>query len=235
MKTKILALVAVLCLSIVSCSEKTEENSYSSPEESVSVVNPTLESEESLDEVMKIPDSAEAMKNNFADVPSVDEGPVISIGNTTAKAGETAEVKVSVTGADLNWSNCGIHLTYPDVLKCVYKDNDDLYLKYKQGTASEYNTGIVAMEWKKQNNPPEELTSQNLGTMFFTVMFNGNEGQDGEIITLYLKIPEDAESGTVYPIGFYYLGTDMFRNVENNPSFEKYAFEHIQAGTITVE
>ncbi|MDE6538568.1 MAG: hypothetical protein K2K66_00110 [Ruminococcus sp.] len=235
MKTKILALVAVLCLGIVSCSNKPEENSYSSPEESSEVVNPTLEAEESLDEVMKIPDSAEAMKNNFAGVPSVDEGPVISIGNTTVKAGEIAEVKVYVEGADFNWNNCGIHLTYPDVLKCVYEDNDDLFLKYEKGEASENHIGIVAMEWKKENNPPEELTAQNLGTMFFTVMFNGNEGQDGEILTLYLKVPEDAESGTVYPVDFYYLGTDMFRNAENNLSFEKYAFEHTQAGTITVE
>lgn len=235
MKIKILALVAVLCLSAVSCSEKTEENSYTSPEKVTSAENPTLESEEALDDVMKIPDSAEAMKNNFKDVPSVDEGPIISIGNTTAKAGEIAEVTVSVKGADLNWSNCGIHLTYPDVLKCVYMDNDDMFLKYKKGEASEENTGIVAMEWKKQNNPPKELTSQGLGTMFFTVMFKGNGGYDGDIITLYLQVPEDAESGTVYPVDFYYLSTDMFRNDENNLSLEKYAFEHTQAGTITVE
>lgn len=235
MKNKILALMAVLCLGVVSCEGKTEENSYSSPEESVSVVNPTLESEESLDEIMKIQDSSEAMEEKFGDVPSVDEGPVISVGNTTAKAGEIAEVKVYVEGADFNWSNCGIHLTYPDVLKCVYKDNDDLHLKYKSGDASEYNTGIVAMEWKKKNNPPEELTEKGLGTMFFTVMFNDNDGQDGEIITLYLKVPEDAESGTVYPVGFYYLSTDMFRNRENNQSLEKYAFEHTQAGSITIE
>lgn len=235
MKTKILALVAILCLGTVSCSAKTEENSYYSPEESASTVSPTLESEVSPDEVVKLPDSAEAMKKSFADVPSIDEGPVISISNTTAKAGGTAEVTVSVKGADLNWSNCGIHLTYPDVLKCVYQDNDDLLLDYKKGIASEYNIGIVAMEWKKENNPPEELISQNLGTMFFTVMFSGNNGQDGDIITLYLKVPEDAESGTVYPIDFYYKDTDMFKNLEGDPSFEKYAFEHIQAGSITVE
>lgn len=235
MKNKILALAAALCLGIVSCEGKPADNSYSSPEESASVVNPTLESAESIDDVMKIPNSSEAMEKNFKDVPSIDEGPVISIGDTTVKAGEIAEVKVYVKGADLNWSNCGIHLTYPDVLKCVYQDDDDLYLKYKKGEAAEFNTGIVAMEWKQQNNPPEELTSQGLGTMFFTVMFNDNNGQDGEIITLYLKVPDDAESGTEYPVGFYYLSTDMFRNREGDLSFEKYAFEHTQSGTITVE
>ena len=234
MKIKILTLVAVLCLSVASCSEKTE-SSYTSPEKTSSAENSTLNSEESLDDVMAIPESAKAMEDNFKDVPSVDEGPVISIGNTTAKAGEIAEVTVSVKGADMNWSNCGIHLTYPDVLKCVYKDNDDMFLKYEEGEASDENIGIVAMEWKKENNPPQELTSQGLGTCFFTVIFKGDYGYDGDIITLYLQVPEDAESGTVYPIDFYYLSTDMFRNTENNLSLEKYAFEHLQAGTITIE
>ena len=110
-----------------------------------------------------------------------------------------------------------------------------MFLKYKAGVASEFNTGIVAMEWKKESNPPAELTEKGMGTMFFTVMFSGNEGQDGEILTLYLKVPEDAESGTVYPVGFYYLDTDMFRNTDNDSSFEKYAFEHMKTGTITVE
>lgn len=223
MKFKTLAVAILLCLGMVSCGEKSGD-SYSSPEESSATVD-----------TIQLPDSKKAMEENFKDVPDADEGPLISVGNTTAKAGEVAEVKVYVEGADLNWSNCGIHLTYPDVLKCVYRDNDDMYLKYKIGEASEFNTGIIGMEWKKENNPPEELTSKGLGTMFFTVMFSGNNGQDGEIVTLYLKVPEDAKSGTVYPVGFYYLGTDMFRNIENDSSLEKYAFEHMKSGTITVE
>lgn len=232
MKLKIIALAAVLCITAVSCGSK-NENSYSSPESSTE--SPTITGIESLDEIMKIPDSAEAMEKNFKDVQPAEKGPVISVGNTTAKAGEVAEITVSVEGADLNWSNCGIHLTYPEELKCVYKKFDNKYLKYKQGVASEYNTGIIAMEWKKENNPPEELVKQHLGTMFFTVMFNGNDGQDGEILTLYLEIPEDAESGTVYPIDFYYMPTDMFRNTEGDMSLEKYAFEHTKAGSVTVE
>lgn len=229
MKFKILALAAVFCLSMASCGEKSG-NSYESPEEeSSSEISIALETEEELSASQK------AMQENFKDVPDAEEGPVISVGDTTAKPGEIAEVKVYVEGADLNWSNCGIHLTYPDVLKCVYQDNDDMYLKYKKGEASEFNTGIIAMEWKEENSPPEELTEKGLGTLFFTVMFKGNSGQDGEILTVYLKVPEDAEPGTVYPIGFYYRSTDMFRNIENDASFEKYAFEHMQPGTITVE
>lgn len=229
MKLKIFALAAVLCLSVVSCGEKSD-SSYESPEEeSTAEISIDLETEEEFSE------SKNAFEENFKDVPEVEEGPVISVGDTTAKAGEIAEVKVYVEGADLNWSNCGIHLTYPDVLKCVYYDDDDMYLDYEAGEASKFNTGIIAMEWKKENNPPEELTSKGLGTMFFTVMFSGNNGKDGEIVTLYLKVPDDAESGTVYPVDFYYLSTDMFRNMENDASLERYAFEHMKAGTITVE
>lgn len=232
MKFRTIVIAAVLCLSAVACGNK-EGNSYSSPE--TSTEPPTLSSIETIDEVMKIPDSKTAMKENFKDVPDVDNGPLLSIGNTTAKAGEIAEVIVSVEGADLNWSNSGIHLTYPEELKCVYQEGDDRLLEYEVGEASEFNVGVVAMEWKKENNPPEELVKQHLGTMFFTVMFTGNDGQDGEIIKLYLQIPEDAQSGTVYPLDFYYMNTDMFRNTENDRSLEKYAFEHTKAGSITVE
>ena len=232
MKLKVIAVVAVMCISIFSCGDKME-NSYSSPDSSSEA--PTLSSIEDIDEVMKIPDSKTAMENKFKDVPDVDKGPVLSIGNTTAKAGETAEITVSVEGADLNWRNSGIHLTYPEELKCVHLEGDDKYLKYKVGKASEFNAGVAVMEWRKENNPPEELVKQHLGTLFFTIMFDGNKGQDGEVIKLYLDIPEDAESGTVYPIDFYYMSTDMFRNAEGDLSLEKYAFEHTQAGSITVE
>ncbi|MBD5160188.1 MAG: hypothetical protein HDT23_08120 [Ruminococcus sp.] len=228
MKFKTLAVVAVLCLSVFSCSEKNN----SAPEVNSGIVMSTGDYDS---DTINLPESKKAMEQNFKDVPDSDNGPLISIGNVTAKAGEIAEVKVYVEGADLNWSSCGIHLTYPDILQCVYPENDNMFLKYKAGVASEFNTGIVAMEWKKESTPPAELTENGLGTMFFTVMFSGNTGQDGEILTLYLKVPEDAESGTVYPVGFYYLATDMFRNTDNDSSFEKYAFEHMKAGTITVE
>ena len=45
----------------------------------------------------------------------------------------------------------------------------------------------------------------------------------------------DAKSGTVYPIGMYFLDTDMFQNTAKDISMEKYAFEHFQSGSITVK
>ncbi|MDE6092997.1 MAG: hypothetical protein K2G14_07875 [Ruminococcus sp.] len=230
MKLKLTALAVILCITAVSCDSK--DNSYSSPESSG---QSSIRGIENPDDVVETPDSLTVMKNKFKDVPTADSGPVISIDNVTAKAGETAEVTVSVKGADLNWSMCGIHLTYPDVLDCVLLDEETYSVKFEKGTASEYNTGFISLECAWQNNPPEELLRQKLGALFFTVMFNGNEGQDGDIATFYFDVPEDAESGTVYPIGFYYMETDMFRNIEGDQSFEKYAFENWQEGSITIQ
>ncbi len=231
MRLKLTAAALLLCITAVSCSSK-GDSSYTSPETSG---QSSIRGIENPDEIVEIPDSETAMKNKFKDVPTAESGPVISVNNVTAKAGETAEVTVSVKGADLNWSMCGIHLTYPDVLDCVLMDEETDSVKFKKGTASEYNTGFISLECEWQGKPPEELISKNLGALFFTVMFKGNEGQDGDIATFYFDVPEDAKPGTVYPIGFYYMETDMFRNVENDRSFEKYAFENLQAGSITVE
>ncbi|MDE5620190.1 MAG: hypothetical protein K2I80_06690 [Ruminococcus sp.] len=231
MKLKLTALALILCITAVSCSSK-EDSSYTSPESSG---QSSIKGIENPDEVVRISDSSTAMENKFKDVPTVESGPLISVNNVTAKAGETAEVTVSVKGADLNWSMCGIHLTYPDELDCVLMEEETNSVEFTKGVASEYNTGFIALECEWQNNPPEELIKKNLGALFFTVMFNGNEGQDGDIATFYFDVPEDAESGTVYPIGFYYMETDMFRNIEGDMSLEKYAFENLQTGSITVE
>lgn len=230
MKLKLTVAALLLCITAVSCSNK-NDSSYASPESS----GASIRGIENSDEVMEIPDSETAMKNKFKDVPAAESGPVISVNNVTAKAGETAEVTVSVKGADLNWSMCGIHLTYPDVLDCVLMDEETDSVKFKKGVASQYNTGFISLECRWQNKQPEELMKKHLSALFFTVMFNGNEGQDGDIATFYFDVPKDAEPGTVYPIGFYYMETDMFRNIEGDESFEKYAFEHLQEGSITVE
>ncbi|MDE5771770.1 MAG: hypothetical protein K2I06_09125 [Ruminococcus sp.] len=231
MKLKLTALALILCITAVSCGSK-KDSSYTSPESSG---QSSIKGIENPDDVMEILDSETAMKNKFKDVPTVENGPLISVNNVTAKAGETAEVTVSVKGADLNWSMCGIHLTYPNELKCVLEDEETYSVEFTKGAASEYNTGFISLQCVWQNGIPEELVRKNLGALFFTVMFKGNRGLDGDIATFYFDVPEDAESGTVYPIGFFYMDTDMFRNLDGDLSLEKYAFEHLQEGSITVE
>ena len=180
----------------------------------------------------EISESMELMRIKYADVPDLESGPVLSLSNTTAKPGEMAEVTVSVSGADQQWNMCGIHFTYPDVLECKIANDEDLEADYEPGAAISANAGFVAMDW--QRNLSDELVRNHQRSVFFTTMFINNSGKDGDIATFFFKIPEDAQPGTVYDLGFYYMDSDMFSNSESDPAFEKYAFEHMQGGSITV-
>lgn len=184
------------------------------------------------DDGSEISESMELMRLKYADVPDLESGPVLSLSNTTAKPGEMAEVTVSVKGADQQWNMCGIHFTYPDVLECRISNQEDLEADYEPGEAISANAGFVAMDW--QRNLSDELVRNHQRSVFFTTMFINNSGKDGDIATFFFKIPDDAQPGTVYDLGFYYMDSDMFSNTESDLAFEKYAFEHMQGGSITV-
>lgn len=167
------------------------------------------------------------------EVKAASDGPHLYMGNTTAKAGEYADVTLYVENAEMKWNMCGIHMTYPNVLEPEMLNVEERLVMFTRGQASNYSTASVAMVWI--NNLPEELTSKNLGCVFFTEVFDGDNGLDGDIVTFRVKIPDDAESGTVYPLGFYYMDTDKFINNSKDLSLQKYAFENWQEGSITVE
>ena len=178
--------------------------------------------------------NAEEMDELFKDVPDfADEGAQIYLSDTKAKAGELAEVTLSVKNAEKEWNMCGIHIVYPEVLKPELTNTDERAVKYKAGDAIEAATGTVCMEW--QSGLPQILTDKKQGCIFFTTMFSGNQGLDGDMATFYFKVPDNAQSGAVYNIGYYYMNTDLFVNEQNIPSYQKYAFTHMQGGTITVE
>lgn len=168
-------------------------------------------------------------------VENAESGPLLSLSNTTAKPGEIAEVTLSVQNADAQWNMCGIHITYPEFLKPEMRDASPEVrdVKFKVGEATELNSGAFCKEW--QSDLPDILTQKKMGCLFFTCMFGGNEGGNGDMVTVYLKVPEDAKPGAVYTIGSYYMSTDLFCNMQNTPSFQKYAFSNFESGTITVE
>ena len=174
-----------------------------------------------------------AQPTEEAYVPLTD-GPELYFSETTAAAGSMAEVSLCVNNADQKWSMCGIHVTFPDVLKCEMKDEENQFVKYTKGSASEEAISAVCMLWV--NDLPEELTSKHLGSLFFTEVFEGDKGGDGEIAKFSFKIPDDAASGTVYPIGIYYMkGNDIFANSANETAFQEYAFANCKEGSITVQ
>ena len=164
---------------------------------------------------------------------SEDGGPVISLSKTEVSAGQMAEVTMSVKGAEQKWNMCGIHITFPEELEIDMLDEEQRLAKFERGSASEYATASLAMSWT--DDLPEELVGEKLHSVFFTEMFDGNTGLDGDICTIYLKVPEDAQSGTVYPLSYYYMESDIFSNAEQNTAFQDYAFSHMQDGSITVK
>ena len=232
MRHKISALAAAMLLSAVcttSCLDADKNKKDKEPQPTTAPVTAEPVTDESGEEISE---SMELMRIKFQDVPEAESGPVIKISNSEAKPGEIAEVKVSVTGADNMWNMCGIHITYPDVLECQLLDAEELTADYELGEATKKNSGFVAMDWQK--NLPDELIREKKRSVFFTTLFKENGGKDGDIATFFFKVPSDAQPGTVYKLGYYYMDSDMFRNYENDMSFEKYAFEHLENGSITV-
>lgn len=174
------------------------------------------------------------MEADLKDVPDLEgEGAKIYLSNTKAKAGEMAEVTLSVENADMQWNMCGIHIIYPDVLKPEMLNEEERTVSYKSGEALDAATGTVCMEW--QQGLPDVLTENRKGSIFITSMFSGNRGGDGDIATFRFRIPDDAQSGAVYNFGYYYMPTDLFTNEQNIPQYKKYAFTHMQGGSVTVE
>ena len=190
------------------------------------------------DETSKASDSVPAGTGYDSKVVAAKDGPKLSFSNVEAAPGERVGVTLSVSGAEKNWSMCGIHVTYGEELECIVKNEAEGYIDYKLGSASEFSTGSVGMIWT--NKLAKELTDNHLGALFFTEIFDGNDGLDGDIATFYFRVPSDAKPGTVYPIGIYYMQPteqreDMFRNAAGDLSLEKYAFENWVGGSVTVK
>ncbi|MBQ8961417.1 MAG: hypothetical protein IJ071_09465 [Ruminococcus sp.] len=222
MKLRLTALAAALLLgaaSVTACGDKKSSSS--------DVDMDTYKNGESS--------ASNDVAEDFKDVAPVSDqdGALLTISNTTAKAGETAEITISVSNADYKWNMCGFHVTYPNVLTPQFFERERRLLKYEPGHAIDYASGFVAMWWEE--NLPQELIDQNKGAFFITSIFDDDRGQDGDIVTLYFDVPADAESGTVYNFDFYYQTDAVFSNAAKDPGYDKYVFEHWTGGTVTVE
>lgn len=188
--------------------------------------------EESKVEV-NLSESQKAFNEKYKDVPDDEEGPILSISNTTAPAGGRAEVTVSVKNAADKWNVCGLHVSYPEELDCVNAHEEGNEAEYDLGEAAENASFSSAMEWQGERS--EDMEDKKIGAFFFTAGFAKRGGGDGDIVTFYLDVPENAESGTVYPIEFYFFDGDIFTDLSQNRSMEKYAFSHWESGSVTVE
>ena len=180
--------------------------------------------------------SREAFSKEYSGIEDAGKGPVLSIESTTAKAGDIAKVSVCVDTPDKNWSACGLHISYSDELECQLSDDGES-VKCTVGEACGANPLTSSMEW--QNELPEDIAAAGRKMFFFAAVLGEADGTSGKIATFYFKVPENAESGTVYDLNYYYYSSDvsrdMFSAADGDASYEKYAFSHCTGGMITVE
>lgn len=161
-----------------------------------------------------------------------ESGPVLEIENVTAKAGERVDVKVMLSGVPDGWSFCGIHFSYPDVLKPTISERTG-NVECVRGDAVADMTDFLAVNWV--DNKPPELIEKNFNSIFFCTMASGDYGTDGHITTFEFEIPADAQSGTVYDLEFFFREGDMFTNMAQDTVMQDQAFANWKHGSITVE
>lgn len=166
-------------------------------------------------------------------VPSSGAAPVLAVSSVSGAPGETVNLTISISGADKKWSMCGVHVTYDERLICAASAEDPKTPEFEKGEAIENIGGFVSMIQAGEDRN-DYLISNKLNAVFFAAVDSTNLGKDGDIVTYKFTIPEDAQSGTVYNIGFYYREGDMFLDQDHDEAMQDYAFSHWQEGSITV-
>lgn len=168
-----------------------------------------------------------------AALPKSGATPVLSLSNAEGMPGETVEITLSVNGADNKWCSSGIHIIYDESLVCVPSEADPEAPSYKKGPAVEEMLACIAKLWTEDLLP--ELEQDNKHSVFFCSAGEGDCGKDGDIATFSFVIPENAESGKVYDIEFFYREGDMFANSASEQDFQDYAFSNWENGSIKVK
>lgn len=219
LKNRIIAMLAVMVMlmsAAVGCSKKENKKALSA-----------TSTAESSDVDSSAVESGLASENE-----KTESGPVLEIENVTAKAGERVDVKVMLSGVPDGWSFCGIHFSYPDVLKPTISERTG-NVECVRGDAVADMTDFLAVNWV--DNKPPELIEENLNSIFFCTMASGDYGTDGHITTFEFEIPADAQSGTVYDLEFFFREGDMFTNMAQDTVMQDQAFANWKHGSITVE
>ncbi len=219
LKNRIIAMLTVMVMlmsAAVGCSKKENKKALSA-----------TSTAESSDVDSSAVESGLASENE-----KTESGPVLEIENVTAKAGERVDVKVMLSGVPDGWSFCGIHFSYPDVLKPTISERTG-NVECVRGDAVADMTDFLAVNWV--DNKPPELIEKNLNSIFFCTMASGDYGTDGHITTFEFEIPADAQSGTVYDLEFFFREGDMFTNMAQDTVMQDQAFANWKHGSITVE
>ncbi len=157
-------------------------------------------------------------KNGFTqtEIDSSEVKPTIAIESKIltaeeAKGNEYIEIPVIVSGAQYKYASTGLHIYYDSRLETV--KNTLGFPDVEKGSAIE----------RLSLAPPEEDPSaaeMGMKGLFLVTAGDKTTGADGTMWTLKFVLPDDAESGDVFPIDIVYREnkktSSMFSNVTNN-------------------
>lgn len=182
------------------------------------------------------PSEEVSMEADADAVPVSGAAPVLSISDAEGAPGDIVPVTISISGAEDKWSMCGVHVVYDDRLVCLEDENagQEYIPVYEKGEAVKYAEAFTSMlqTGEKRN---DYLIENNQCAVFFASVSSIDNGKDGDIITYQFQIPEDAQPGTVYELGFYYRQGDMFLDAAQDMAIQDYAFSHWQGAAVTVK
>lgn len=157
-------------------------------------------------------------KNGFtqAEIDASEVKPTITIESKLltaeeAKGNEYIEIPVIVSGAQYKYASTGLHIYYDSRLEIA--KNTLGFPDVEKGSAIK-NLSLL--------HPEEDPSAAETGMKGIFLVTAGDKitGTDGTMWTLKFALPDDAESGDVFPIDIVYREnkktSSMFSNVTNN-------------------
>ena len=166
--------------------------------------------------------------------------PIITIGDITIKESELPAdriipVTISVSGADKEWADATLAVFFDERLGISTKDEN-----YRFGNAiNENNRAIWSLNPVLSSYFPtyHDLPSTFQRPTVSLYVSGSNLNNDGDIVTIDFKVPENISEDTEYPIVLKYTKDNRF----DKPSYKKepmlmtaYAYTHVNNGVIKV-
>ena len=126
-----------------------------------------------------------------------DAKPILSVSkllydNVNEAAGQTVKVTISLSGADKKYTYSGFHVYWDDRLTLATEE-------MKNNTLECVTPEEAISEQKIMAQPVGRK-----GVFLNAYSYNNTKGFDGDMWSLYLNVPSDAQNGDVYPIDIVY-------------------------------
>ena len=120
-----------------------------------------------------------------------------------SSAGDTVTVKLSLNNCSGMYNNLGLHFRMDDRISVVSGDDPD-DLAIVKGDALQNCPSLVSRRFNEPEEGWNEYGIMNADTE--------NNGTDGDIALITIKIPDNAKPGDVYPLDIIYHSGNMFNS-----------------------